>query len=235
MYAMYLDGVALPVTPAKLETQIKNQNKTVTLINHGEVNILKDAGLTEIKLEALLPHVRYPFAVYQDGFKEAAFYLAKLERLKTGKRPFQFICVRESGGQVLFDTNMRVSLEDYKIDEQAADGQGLTVSIALKQYRDFGVKRITVAAPAPQSAGAPAPGGTRPSTPTTVQTSRPAHSAPRPKTYTVQTGDTLWAIARKTLGNGNRHPEIFNLNRSIVTRPNLIRAGQVLTLPSAPS
>lgn len=235
MYTMYLDGVALPVTPAKLETKIKNQNKTVNLINHSEVNLLKDAGLTEIRLEAPIPHVRYPFAVYPNGFRAAAFYLAKLEQLKTSKKPFQFICVRVSpAGLPLFDTNMRVSLEGYKIDEQATEGQGLSVTIELKQYRDFGVKRITVpaAAPQPQTASAPASSPTPVTASATVEPTRPAHSAPKPKTYTVQAGDTLWAIARRTLGNGNRHPEIFSLNRSVISSPNRIRPGQILALPS---
>lgn len=229
MYTMYLDGVALPVTPAKLETKIKNQNKTVSLINHSEVNLLKDAGLTELRLEAFLPHVQYPFAVYPNGFKDAAYYLAKLEQLKTSKKPFQFICVRASpAGLPLFDTNMRVSLEAYKIDEQASAGQGLSVTLELKQYRYFAVKRLTVTTPPPQPQTASAPITAR----ATVQTTRPAHSAPKPRTYTVQAGDTLWAIARKTLGNGTRHPELFNLNRATIASPNLIRPGQVLTLPS---
>ena len=40
-YTFYLDGVQLPVTPSKLETKIKNNNKTINLINEGDVNVLK--------------------------------------------------------------------------------------------------------------------------------------------------------------------------------------------------
>lgn len=63
-YTVYLDDMALPVTPSKIQTKIKNQNKTVTLINEGEVNILKDAGLTDVSFSMMVPHVRYPFATY---------------------------------------------------------------------------------------------------------------------------------------------------------------------------
>lgn len=221
MYIMYLDGVALPVTPSKLDVKIKNQNKAINLINESEVNILKNAGLTEMSLTATVPHVRYPYAVYPQGFKDASYFLGKLEQLKTSKKPFQFICVRESlSGEDLFDTNIKVSLEDYKIEENAADGQELTIDIKLKQYRDFGTKRINIA-PRTQTRAAAA----------TVQTARPTTTAPKPKTYTVKTGDTLWSIARKTLGNGSRHTEIFNLNRNIISNPNVIRVGQVLRLP----
>ncbi|WP_237775059.1 hypothetical protein [Clostridioides difficile] len=40
-YDFYLDGVQLPIAPGKLEIKITNKNKTVDLINTGEVNILK--------------------------------------------------------------------------------------------------------------------------------------------------------------------------------------------------
>jgi nucleoid-associated protein YgaU len=52
-----------------------------------------------------------------------------------------------------------------------------------------------------------------------------------PQTYTVQPGDTLSGIAQQQLGNANRWPEIFLLNRSIISHPDRISPGQVLTLP----
>ena len=48
MYHFYLAGMELPVTPSKLTVKIKNQNETVNLINEGEVNILKQPGLTSL-------------------------------------------------------------------------------------------------------------------------------------------------------------------------------------------
>lgn len=41
MYYFYLDKLLLPVPPEKLELKIKNQNKTMNLINEGEVNQIK--------------------------------------------------------------------------------------------------------------------------------------------------------------------------------------------------
>lgn len=40
-YSFYLDGVLLPIAPSKLQTKIKNQNKTINLINDGEVTRLE--------------------------------------------------------------------------------------------------------------------------------------------------------------------------------------------------
>ncbi len=48
------------------------------------------------------------------------------------------------------------------------------------------------------------------------------------ETYTVVKGDSLWGIANKKLGNGERYPEIKALNG---LTSNTIYAGQVLKLP----
>ena len=50
-------------------------------------------------------------------------------------------------------------------------------------------------------------------------------------TYTVQSGDTLSAIAKKFFGNANDYMEIFNANRDQLTDPDKIKPGQVLKIP----
>jgi len=49
--------------------------------------------------------------------------------------------------------------------------------------------------------------------------------------YTVQSGDTLSAIAKKFLGNANDYMDIFNANRDQLTDPDKIKPGQVLKIP----
>ena len=49
--------------------------------------------------------------------------------------------------------------------------------------------------------------------------------------HTVEKGDTLSAIAKKTLGNANRYPEIFEANKPMLTHPDKIYPGQVLRIP----
>ena len=52
------------------------------------------------------------------------------------------------GGGILFDTNITVSLEDYRIDEDAAaQGYDLMVAINLKQWREYGTKTIAISFP----------------------------------------------------------------------------------------
>jgi nucleoid-associated protein YgaU len=54
--------------------------------------------------------------------------------------------------------------------------------------------------------------------------------APEPaRTYTVVSGDTLWAIAERFYGEGNKYQVIADA--SGVSNPDLIYPGQVLTIP----
>jgi len=64
-YYFYLGEMLCPIAPSKLQLNVENNNKTVTLINEGEINILKQAGLTEISFDLLFPNVKYPFAKYK--------------------------------------------------------------------------------------------------------------------------------------------------------------------------
>ncbi len=221
MYYFYLDKVLLPVAPEKLQLKINNNNKTLTLINNGEINILKDAKLTDISFEILLPNSKYPFAMYKDGFKKPIYYLDKLEKLKISKKPFQFIVSRKMPtNAVLFDTNMQVSLEDYKITEEAKQGFDIKVSVNLKQYKQYSTKtmKITIKQARPKPVATPV-------------VARPAPSAPTTRTYTVVRGDCLWNIAKKYYGNGSQYTKIYNANRDKIKNPNLIYPGQVLTIP----
>lgn len=160
MYSIFLDGWRFPVTPSKLDIKIKGRNKTLILVNDGEINFLKTPGLTEIdNLVAVFPTLTaYPFALYSNGFQPPDYFLAKLEALMATKKPTQFIVSRVSpAGKLLFSTNMKVSVEEYTIKESASDGLDVTVSIKLKQYRDFTTKTINIevkpALPAPKSSG----------------------------------------------------------------------------------
>lgn len=56
--------------------------------------------------------------------------------------------------------------------------------------------------------------------------------AREPVFHTVQTGDTLWAISAKHLGNGARYEEIFAANRPMLTHPDKIYPGQMLRIPA---
>ncbi len=51
------------------------------------------------------------------------------------------------------------------------------------------------------------------------------------KTYTVESGDTLWKIAQKVYGKGWQWRKIYQANGDVIANPEQIRAGQVLIIP----
>ena len=53
-----------------------------------------------------------------------------------------------------------------------------------------------------------------------------------PRFHTVEKGDTLWAVAEKTLGKGARYQEIFEANKPMLDDPDKIYPGQVLRIPA---
>lgn len=49
--------------------------------------------------------------------------------------------------------------------------------------------------------------------------------------YTIESGDTLSAIAKRFLGKGSDYPKIFEANREVIKDPNLIYPGQKIRIP----
>lgn len=207
-YDLYLGKMLMPITPSKISMAINNQNKTINLINDGELNLLKSAGLTDVQFTLLIPQVSYPFARYGDGkFVGASTYLDYFEQLKQAKAPFQFILSRcMPTGKALFDTNMTVSLEDYTITEEAKNGFDLQVAISLKQYKHYATKTISVEIPSPTA-------------PIIVNEDRPIIWNPTPSTSSGSSGggSSGGGSSKKTSGSSQKSYKVQIIGMGVVT------------------
>lgn len=154
MYQVFLGLMPLPIAPSKITTTVGNRSQTLELIDGSEVNIVKGAKLQEISFEFLLPSQNYPFMTLAGsaagsllgglgimGAVTSTAFLEYLEYLKAQKEPFQFICVRMGEGfsvTGLYNTNIKVVLEDYTVLEDAAsNGMDYLVRVRLKQYQPY--------------------------------------------------------------------------------------------------
>ncbi len=220
-YEVYIDDMLLPLPPEKIPIKYAGQNKTITLINGEEINMIRPPGLAEISLDVVIPQMDYPCAVWEGSIESAEDFLERLKELKEDGSSFEFIVIRDGPGRNnFFDTNMDVTLEDFKVSDDVKEGLDLVVSLSLKEYKSYGTKIMNFVIVEEQAV--------------------PAASEPEPerkgeppaiKSYTVKKGDSLWAIAKKQLGNGSRWQEIYSLNKDKISNPNLIHSGQVLNLP----
>lgn len=218
-YDIYLGTVHLPVTPESLKVKIGGQNKTVNLINDGQVNILKSPKLTEVEFDAILPGIDYPWS--GTDRLTVSDYLAYLENFKVSKKPFQLIVVRTlPSGMPIYNTNLKVSLESYTLKESHDTGFDTVASIKLKQYRPYGTNKAKIKQQDSEDLTV------------TVESKRDTSSAPSAKTYTVKKGDCLMAISKKMYGNSGNWEAIYEANKDTIGgNPNLIYPGQTFSIP----
>lgn len=195
-YDFYIDGLVLPFAPPSLKIRVGNRNDTVTLINQGEINILKSPSLIEVEFEARIPQQQYPFA---KELKPVKTYTDKLKDLKGNQRPFQFLVTRTSpNGNVLFDTDIKMTVEEYEVREDAQEGFDVLIEIKLKQYKEYGTQTAKIESKV------------------TTENDRGGSKSVENAKYTVKSGDCLWNIAKAYYGDGSRWKEIYEANKDVI-------------------
>lgn len=190
--------IVFPITPSELTVSSGSQNSVVTLIDEGEVNILKSPSLTEVSFEARFPMRKYPYSREVDSFQD---YFDIFAKLKEEKKSFRFIVARTTPNNTkTWDTNLLVSLESLETSESADEGDDVIVSFELKQYKPYGVKIL--------------PNVEKPTTTSTASGARDSDSKNTgQQNYTIKSGDTLWGLAKKYYGDGSTWKKIYTPNK----------------------
>ena len=233
MYYFFVDDVMLPVPPARMDVKFNNKNKTIDLINEGEINIIKAQGLTDISFEVMLPNQYYPFAMYENNymasflakhtkitpsFKKADYFLDLFERLKASDEPFRLIITRMSArNEFLFDTNLLVTLEDYSINEDAGNGFDVQVPLTFKQYKYYATKEVEVNE------------GENGQKTATIKNNREA-SKEIPRGYKVTKDMTVWEACKRVSGGNLDWQAVANMNG--ILDPDDIKKGSFIDFVS---
>ncbi|WP_347994152.1 hypothetical protein [uncultured Eubacterium sp.] len=143
MYRIIIDGQYVPIPPEKITIKVDGDNKTMTLINLGEINVIRKKKLTDISFELLLPNQQYPFAYYPQGYMTADSYIKKYRRLQREKSPFKLEIYRYTpNGKNMFNTILNVTLEKLTITDSVSDGFDNKVSLEFKEYKKYGATTI---------------------------------------------------------------------------------------------
>lgn len=219
-YGIYLstaddtEGFRLPVNPSEIEMRGQGQGVEYTVLKLGEINVIKEPRLTEIKFGSIFPAQRYPFVVGQT-LLEPSVYVNLIEKWKNEQQVVRLIVV---GGSI--DINMTVSIEDFVWREKAGSSD-VEFELSLKRYIHYAPKRVVIQQ---QQAN----------TITVQQTKKPRPVTKKPpRTYTLVAGDNLWKIAKKFLGDGSRWREIANLNGIKDSEVRRLPVGLKIKLPTS--
>lgn len=224
MYKMYLsindeEGFIIPVLPEKIQVDESGDNKTYNIINIGEVNVINLPKLTKISFESYFPLNRGPY-VSSEELLPPSIYINKIQEWRNKRKQIRFIF---TGGPIdlvlntALEVNNIFSIENFKYEEHGGEVGDIYYSLELKKYRKYSARKVDMKKIKNGESAAVSVAETRDGNPQ------------KPKTYTVIEGDTLWHIAKKYLGDGNRYKEIAALNN--ISNPDRINVGQVLNIP----
>ena len=207
------EKLKLPVHPEKIEVQRGSSNDTVKLANLGEVTIMQKAPADKISFSCFFPNSYFQGCQVKKPLSPKK-YVKKINKMKKSGKPVKFV-------STACNISGYYSIESFPIYEEGGDVGTIHYSLILKEYKKAKSKKIKIKiskkTKATYSSGA----------------QERVDNTQTAKTYTVVSGDCLWIIAQKTLGDASRWPEIYNLNTGVIgSNPNIIYPGQVLTLPS---
>lgn len=226
-FAKYNDRlIQLPVNPEDITIDGSSNNDTTDTVGQGEISNIGFPGLKELTISSFFPK-RYNGELYINTggqFEEPEFYIKFFEDIKKDRKPFRLIITD-------LNINMLVSIESFS-NTYAYGTDDVDYELELKEYKEHNIRILK--ATSTGFVNVDSVQKVSSVTPTNTNSNRSVEKS-TPKTYTVVSGDNLWTIAQRLLGDGSRWKEIYsyNNNRSIIGgNPNLIRPGQVLSIPS---
>lgn len=225
IYLTYLetgDSLRFPMLPEKVNTTMGNQFASYQILGLGEVRVPSGTSLDTISWSGLLPGELRKNACY------IKTWIAPLEVYKWLENVKSVAGTSKKLRLLITETSINIDVYLEHLNGEYSGGQGdFTYDISLVQAKDL---IVTSSANITDSDSQ-----TTAQVSSTVDRSEP----PSDGTYTVVTGDYLWAIAQSYYGDGSRYGQIYSANQTLIdTASNenghekyTIYPGQVLTIP----
>ena len=203
----------LPVNPEEIKRSRELNIETYQVLEEGQVSIPSYCALEEFSFETEFPSQDVNYM--EPGTEaEADYYEKMFRKAQKNKKPIRFI----ASNDISDDISVKVLVKSVDIVEKAGEEGDKYISLTLMEYKGAGKRYVAVQAPDATVKQEETP-----------LAENPAVTATKP--HTVQSGDTLWGIAKKYYGNGSQYPKIMSANPDI-KNANLIYPGQVFTIPA---
>lgn len=194
-------SLQLPVKPSEYNISVSSNNTVVNVIRTGDINLKGKTGLRAISLSSFFPSKAYNFTA--GTIPSPTSCVTQIEAMRNSDTPCRVIIT-----DVL---NMECTIESFTYGERDATGD-IYYTISIQEYKKPIAQTVS-------SAGGES----------TRTAKKPEESSG--KTYTVKKGDCLWKISKQFYGKGSEYSKIYDANKNIISDPNKIYVGQVLTIP----
>lgn len=216
-YAIFFDKdtvtYRLPVNPEEIETTSVQAIEKYEVLKLGQIAIPTHMELKEYSFECELPKEPSYYVETTGGFKNADYYISLFAKWRESLDPVRFIASNGVGD----DINTLVLLEELTITERASEEGDKYISLTLLEYKAFGKKSVVV----------------KEKKISAQRASSVTRNNPKSTGYhVVQSGDTLWAIAKQYFGDGSKCNIIYNANKDKIKNPALIQPGWKLLIPT---
>lgn len=193
----------LPVNPEQLSVKSSHGYEDVQVTQLGEMTIIGDQALREYSFSSFFPRDYHPGYCEYENLLDPWETAAMIDRWMKSKSP---VLLTVTGTPI----NEEVTLRSFQYSERAGSPGDVYYELECKQFVRVEFQKTE-----------------------TIDTSNRPNAKISPKLYIVIPGDTLWKIAQRTLGNGDKWRNIYEANKKTIGKdPNSISAGQKLVIPS---
>lgn len=186
-----------------------DEHPHVTIAGLGETTILQEPKAVTISFSSFFPKTYFPGCAVKKPLLPHAYINAISSWMndKTVVRLYITKC----------DIVWYATIESFSYSQSGGDVGSYDYTLSLKSYKTVRVRQININK---NKASAP------------KKTNARVNTKSKPKTHTVKSGDCLYNIAKKYYGDGSKYTKIYETNKKIIgSNPNLIKVGQVLTIP----
>ncbi|MEF2967469.1 LysM peptidoglycan-binding domain-containing protein [Paenibacillus sp. M1] len=205
------EWLRLPVNPEQISVKSSHGYDDVQVTELGEYTVIGEAVLKEYSLSSFFPRDYHPGYCEYEDFPEPWEMVDKIEQWKEAKKPVRLTI---TGTPI----ETPVTIRSFQYSERAGSPGDVYFDLELKEYKEVIFRQVETSGSGKMMV--------------ITGEHRPDAKVP-PAFYIVVRGDTLWKIAQRTLGNGDRWKEIYAANeKTIGKNPNRIVPGQKLVIPS---
>lgn len=221
-YSMFFDYDGMvyqfPVNPEQMEVSSTLAIEKYEVLKLGQIAVPTNMELHTYSFECEFPHISQSYTETNKDFKDSDYYLGRFKRWRKALVPVRFIATNGISN----DINTLVLIEDLTVTEKAGEEGDKYVSFSLLEYKEFGKKTAIIKTATAKS-------------PKKAVKKKTVKAKANPKStgsYIVKSGDSLWSIAKKLYGDGNKNNIIYNANKDKIKNSSVIQVGWKLKIPT---